>query len=784
MDSKKTKPIHEPAASQALVTTFFVTSIVLTLLTTALAILGLVGVPLKEREGVSWTANSDKVSQAEREAYEDTISLFGDHRQYSVLILETDDFFEPKRWMGIEQAFTVLQDEQIAHFIWIGSLPQFSRSKDNLIAQSQIPPWMQPVFQAAIRNQHQVPDLDSSPEQWAKFRENVTSHPLVDGQLLSRDRKTMLVEFYPTDHTEGGLIEIRDKVRAELEPLGFRVRLTGTMPMYNAHRRAFDESHYRVMFIAIALAFVIAIITFRDIRSLLLVGLGPGLGGFWAIGMIHWLGQPRNELTDMILPVMLVMVGFTDAAHLVIDIRHQKARGLAPLASTISALKRVGPACVLTSVTTSISFSTLMLSDSEVISSFGQSSAIAVMVMLIAIILTTPIVAVIIRGPGVTQRMRAKYFWDNDDPIQSPQLKRILRLPSRYPRIITIAGVILTVILGLVASRLQPDDRISDRMPHSEEAWQAFDHCNEAFGGILFIFANIQWPEDATDEDISLVLDEVAQVFEDEELIAAPLTVKDWLHALPLPEDSERTLKMVELLPPDVAWSIWNENERRTLVTGRMQDLGLRFYAPVIEDVDAKFAKIEEQHPGFTIDLTGEPILESRFVGHVIKGLFGSLLTAAAVIFVTLTFAFRSLRLGLISIIPNALPLLAAGALRATFSQSLDIASACAFIIALGIAVDDTIHLIWRFQYEAKRRKGAALIVEKTVLGVGVPLTMTTLIMVSGLATITTSELPTHRFFGWIAATTLTSAYLGDLFLLPAMLTWFWPKGNKADEID
>ncbi len=758
-------------------------------LVTGLSIAGFTGHGLKEREFAQWTQNADGQILAEQQNYAAVSEIFGDYRHYCLLVVECDDFFQPERWLALESAVAELSSTNgVVRVFWAGSVPEFSRDRADISVEELSWP-LNEMVKLAMSQWEDVPTPESSLSEWNAFGDRVRAHPFVDGRLISSNGQTLLLQVAPYAADETLLQYVRTRGKELLEPHGMHVRMTGDIPLWHAHDKAFDRSHYQVMGLALGVSVVLAILIFRDPRSLILVGVGPALGGFWAIGIVNWLGEPHNELTDMILPVMLTMVGFTDTVHLVIDIRREKARGETPLAAAISAMRRVGPACVLTSITTAIGFATLMLSDSEVISSFGRSSAIAVMVMLVAIAFATPVFAVLLRGPGVSKRQRRLANSKNADAATAESgsgtlLQSVLRLPSRHPRMLTAMGLLLTVAFGLAASRLQPDDRKGDRMPHTDEAWQAFAHCDETFGGTQFIKVIVTWYDDVDETRIAAVINQVSAAMDDEELIANPMSVLTWMQLIPNRGDSQPPLMFASLLPEEVRGLFYKPELGSALVVANVQDKGLIVYEPVLGRVRDRLAAIQQQNPGFELRLTGEPILESRIVRHVVIGLFQSLLTTAVCIFLTLTIAFRSLRLGLISIIPNTMPLLAAATFRSCFGQSLDIASACALIIALGIAVDDTIHLIWRFQYEFKIGGTSASIVERTVLGVGKPLTMTTIIMVLGIASVITSELPTHRFFGWIACTTLTVAWLADLILLPAMLSWLAKPRRASAKIE
>jgi predicted RND superfamily exporter protein len=204
-------------------------------------------------------------------------------------------------------------------------------------------------------------------------------------------------------------------------------------------------------------------------------------------------------------------------------------------------------------------------------------------------------------------------------------------------------------------------------------------------------------------------------------------------------------------------------------------------YRPILDEVRRKFAAIVAEYPEFQIELTGEAIVESQAVQQVVKELFYSLVLAAVIIFVVITIAVRSIRFGLLSLIPNIFPLVATGAMRACIDTSLDIASACSFAICLGIAVDDTIHFLMRFRHEREQGHDVEASIRRTFVTVGSALVMTTVVMVAGIGSVMISELQTHFLFASMACATIGSALLGDLIILPALLTQFADRDTAAN---
>src|SRR5690606_17316392 len=117
------------------------------------------------------------------------------------------------------------------------------------------------------------------------------------------------------------------------------------------------------------------------------------------------------------------------------------------------------------------------------------------------------------------------------------------------------------------------------------------------------------------------------------------------------------------------------------------------------------------------------------------------------VIFVCMTIGFRSLRLGLISIVPNLFPLVITAAVLVAVGQPLQLTSVIVFSICLGVAVDDTIHFLARFRRELATGGEVSEAVRRSFHAVGAALMTTTVVLLTGFASVLTSEMPSSRLF-------------------------------------
>jgi len=151
---------------------------------------------------------------------------------------------------------------------------------------------------------------------------------------------------------------------------------------------------------------------------------------------------------------------------------------------------------------------------------------------------------------------------------------------------------------------------------------------------------------------------------------------------------------------------------------------------------------------------------------------------AAGIILVVMGLAYRSLRIGLISVIPNLFPLAVTASLLVLLGRPLEITSVCAFTICLGIAVDDTIHFLSRFRYELAVDGDVNAAIQRSFVRVGTALILSSVVLVSGFGTVLTSQMPGHQVFAGMACATIAAALVGDLVILPAILACFTPRGT------
>ena len=688
--------------------------------------LGLLGFQRRERQQAQW-AEIGAYKELPGEAH---FQFVGAPVQF---LLESDGFFQASRIEAIRDAVSVLEQRQMVRAVlWLDTLP--ARGVMGLPGRL-------------------LPSTLTESLDWKAITRRTMAQPLAAGQLVSTDGRALLLQIAPRSMSRKQLAAIRQQLKDVLEPDGIRVRMTGLIPIQRALVRASDQEHLHIQLTAYAAVVVLALFIFRKLTTILIAVSGPALGTFWALGWLALLGEPHSDL-DPLLPVMFAMIGFTDSVHLVVHLRQERLLGRSQAEAARLAATHIGKACLLTSLTTAIGFGSLIISDAEVVQAFGRGAAIGVFTSYMAVVLVVPLLGASFLGKRIHLGLERDLVTRHME-----RLAAVVDWIVPRARQVSACGLIVTVALTCLTLRLTPDDWLGNRIDTDSEAYQAMLDCERSFGGIEHLRIVMDWPAAARQTEIFNVLNEVEQACRDQPVLHSPLSIRQWQDVVPL-----------GFLPQQVRNQFWRPTARRAQVAARHGDLGIATFAPAVKQLEQRLDELAAKYPGYHFSVLSPAMNRGMMIQGVVRELFTSLALASVVIFTVLAVAFRSLRLGLIAVIPNLFPLVATGGIRLLWNPTLDIASACAFTVCLGIAVDDTIHFLARYQHESAGELDLSVALRRTFVAVGNALVMTTIVLVAGFASVFVSPLPTHHLFANVACTTIAAALFADLVLLPALL--------------
>ncbi len=681
-----------------------------------------------------------------------------------IVVAHSDDFFTPHGSKAIHEAVEAIAGlEQVTGVLWMDQAPPLN------------------IF--GLR-EPMLPRRNVTQTRLDNAKERAIKHPMVGGQLLSPDGKTMLlmvtIEWLFVTKDSDCTDLLRDTAAAAVgkyPDVSIDFKVTGNVPIRISRGVGAREKELKYQLIGYSMAVLIAFILFRGLSAVLIVSLAPIFGVYWTLGLFHFMGLSENPFNSVIVPVLLCMVGFTDGVHMMVTIRRNRAAGLSPRDAARGAIREVGLACWLTSLTTAIGFGSLALSHHEIVREFGYCCVIGVLMTFISVITMIPLACASSLGRNVHVGYGKNLVDRNLDRISV-----IIDFVLARPRTMSMIAIATTLIMGLMTLQLRPDERLTSSLAASSEPALALAQIDKAFGGMETSEVKVSWDStiESTDGQIAEVVEKVDGILESEPLIGHPLSIAKMIDALPGEGTPASRMSMLELLPPPLKRAYFSPEAGNARVSFRLQDIGIAAYGPVFDRIDVALEKLTEEYPGFHLELGGDAVWRWRDLFQIVMDLASSLGTASLVIFGVLTIAYRSIRLGLISIIPNVFPLAATGSLLFLSGQHLEMVSVCAFTVCLGIAVDDTIHFLTRYREELSKTDDRHEAIRKAFIGVGTALVMTTVVLVVGFAAVYLSDdSRDHKIFTMMGILTVSTALFADLVFLPGLLIWF----GKDEEV-
>lgn len=496
-------------------------------------------------------------------------------------------------------------------------------------------------------------------------------------------------------------------------------------------------------------------------------------------GIATLLGEAITPLS-VAYPILLLVIGIGDGLHFLTRYHEERLAGKTYRSAAIETGKTVGGACFLTSFTSAIGFASLTFTDMPILHGFGLLTAIGIMVAFVVLLTVVPAGLALSDSPPVSM---------------SPRVVRGLAGPinviTTLPRSIALSllGVALCGICIFFSRDINIDYTFTKFLSATHPVSVGNTLLDHEFSGISNLDVNFQGDPDAFKDPMVLrKMDEALQFFTDELGALRSFGLSSVVKELNLALRGQNTI-------PDTRAAV---AQLLLMTEGNAESILERIVTDDFSEARANFsmtdpggvvltqkADLAQTHldqlfagTGVQAKVTGIALLSAHGFNSLVGKLIESLLGALLVIILTLGVVFRSVRIAVASALPNVFPLLAAVGFFGATRINLELMPSVMFCIAIGIAVDDTIHLIARFREEFKGDNLQEAIRESVVHSLGAVVN-TSLILIMGFCVLGFSSFPGNRVAGWLGAGIVGVAFLADLLFVPAVLTVVYTKKGK-----
>lgn len=586
------------------------------------------------------------------------------------------------------------------------------------------------------------------------------SHPLLRRTLLSQDGRSTAIQVAAPRPGSNAVDRLLDRVRERAPQLAgadVTVRVLGGTVIDRTLRDRMVEDILRITGLEVLLFAILLPILFRTARGSLLpllVVVGAVVFNFAWMAVLDL----PFAIIDIAVPGLIVIIGLCDAIHMVHRFEEEFGSGVGRREAIARMVSKVGRACFYTSFTTAVGFLSLLVTDHATVRAFGVKAAASVAVTFVVVVTLVP--------AGLA-------LWPIKRPVAMRHV-RLLRLAYGRPVLTALAAAAVVSLSAIGIHRVDVNSYLLEEFPADDPIAMDLIWFQRHFSGVIDLEAQVTGALD--DPRVFARLEQLQDTMLAEDGVTRVESYTMWVReALGNPEGPlsatqiRAAVARLRLVPGVFPDALVNRELDQARLVFLVRDVGARRTAELrgrMEDLAGTLPKSTGLQPaGYTFMATEAAQL---VVDSMVRSLGASLL--AITLFICLI--FRSIKIGLISLVPNLLPLAIALGVSGWLDIDLRIGSALIYCLGLGLAVDDTIHLVARYLQERRERpsapprdtllialrsSGRALVTTSMVLGVG------TLCHLAG-------SFESIRQVGILLFTVVVSALVADLWLLPHLL--------------
>ena len=618
----------------------------------------------------------------------------------------------------------------------------------------------------------------------AEKRDDALYSPIIRGNYISADGNAtaITIGYAPKPGDSNHELEVYRTIEARIAPLReyFEVVFQLGWPRLNAevdHGLTGDLTKLVPLSVLILVAAVTVFLRTPHVIPIPLVTAGITI--LWTLGFMAAAGIPVTLLTA-ILPPLIIVVGSVEDVHMMAGYLDGIEEGAVDLRRRAIAhmAHHVGTAILITSFTTMLGFASNVITDIPLIFEFSIAAAFAMFANFVVTLCAMPVMLHAF-GPRVN-RLRT----ENEIPkgLIGVVVRVVEVLSARYAAVVVAAVAAVLIALGSQIGHLKVNN---DPMTyfHAEHPFvKDAQRVHTDLAGLQSFSVTLRAAEPGwfkTVEGLRTIA-EVQTLLNNQGLYDKTLSLADLMSLMHQEmhqgDDHFHTVPTTQA-DFDLYLSSMPRSELASFVTADYTAAQITVRHNVSDSVklNAAVDHLNTMLPTVLgkradVAVVGKNLMVNRAAESLINGELQSLALMLAVIFALFSFLYTSWMAGLLALVPNIIPIVLNFGVMSYLGVPLNPGTAMVAAIAIGLAVDDTIHLMTRFGTESRLRVDENAAVRATIRGEAVPVITTAIALALGFAVFGLSEFRIVAEFGLLAAGTMVYAAISDLLLMPILL--------------
>ena len=631
-------------------------------------------------------------------------------------------------------------------------------------------------------------EFPETEEAQAALKQKAIENPLYTGNLISKDGRctAIIVRPYIRAHDEDlrkRVILATKDILLPYETKGNQFHLAGwTTTNYSLSTYLNTDT---IVFIPLTYLLITLItwLIFRDKKLTLAAVINITICVGATRGLMGLLDITVNNITTIIIPLVMALA-LCDTVHIFSHLDNRTTEHYSkPDVALTHTLNRVALPCFLTTITTAVGFISLLVSEIGAIQEFAIIASSGMVFEFIFSFFFLPPLLLFLKKEQLFNKQQ-------EETRRSILLQNFgSTLLKRYP-VILIFGAAIMILSAYFTSQIRVETDIMNFFKKTSPVRSSINFVETHLTGTATLDVSFKastldiFKEPENLKIIESVQNHVRSLPGVEKTISLVDFIKDMNQSFHseaaefyrIPDSRELISQYLLLYDSDDIEDFINpdfDNARLAIRTSLHNSNDQKHLITQIRTFIENLSKEE-----LSVTVTGRSVQDVLVIDSLVKGQIYSLSLAAVVISVTLLIVFRSLVLAALSLIPNLFPILLNFGVMGAAGIPLDTGTSLIAAVALGIAVDDTIHFLSEYQ----QRRAQGLLVSEAIMHVidskGRAILSSSLILCIGFGVMVLSRFVPVIHFGLLCAIIMITAVIGDLVLLPAVILLKKEKGT------
>ena len=632
-------------------------------------------------------------------------------------------------------------------------------------------------------------DIPEEADDLNKLKQSALDNPLYSKNLISTDGKTaaIVVSVYEKPEDPGfrkKLLKDCDAVLEKYEDRTGKIYKAGwtTTNLYLSQYMKQDIATFiPITYIFITLA---VFLFFRNIYLTGVAVLNISICMGSTMGLFPILGITLNNVTSIVPPLVMALA-LCDIVHIFSHLDRQVLAESGTMENAIAnTLKKVFLPCFLTTLTTAVGFISLYLSEIPPIKDFAVVASCGMIFEFFFSFVFMPPVLLLFDKNKIFNRIEG-------EGTQHNLLKKISGFVFENHKIICLGGLVLVITSLWLATMIKVETNLLDYFKKTDKVRQSINFIETNLAGIGTLDISLaSKTQDGFKEPENLRIIEAIQNYSNslegvDKVISFVDFIKDMNQSFhnedpgefKIPDSRALISQYLLLYDSNDIDDFVNESFDRARISLRLSHHSTGDQEKVIKSIQQFIDNLDTN--GLEIRITGRALQEVNIIDSLVKGQIYSIATATCIIIAIMFFLLRSISLGLISILPNLFPIILNFGIMGALDIPLNTATALISAVAIGIAVDDTIHFLFQVKSNLMKQADIKAAIAEAILTKGKAMILSSLILCIGFGVMIFSRFVPTMNFGALSSVIMITALIGDILILPSATLYLAALGIK-----